>query len=101
MAKVARVVEITLKPGAHPAFDAIIRSPAAGTLAEEPGCERCDVLQPRYADGTPDLSSVLLDEVDRDAAALEAHRQNPRLAPTREAYADLVTGRTIQVCTPG
>lgn len=98
MAKVALVVEITLKEGAHAAFEAIIRDHAAGTLAEEPGCERFDVLLPRNADGTPDASRVLLYEVYADDAALKAHTQNPRLARTRAAYADLITGRTIHIC---
>lgn len=101
MARIALVVEFTLKAGAHAAFDAVIRGHAAGTLADEPGCERFDVLQPQNADGTPDLSRVLLYEVYRDDAALEAHRQNPRLLRTRDAYADLITGRTIHVCALG
>jgi quinol monooxygenase YgiN len=99
MAKVALVVEVTLKEGAHAAFDAIIRGHAAGTLAEEPGCERFDVIQPQNADGTPDLSRVMLYEVYANDAAFEAHKANPRLQRTRAAYADLITGRTIHVCT--
>lgn len=99
MAKVALIVEFTLKEGAHAAFDRIIRGHAAGTLAEEPGCERFEVLQPRKPDGSPDLSRVLLCEVYADEAAFKAHSENPRLARTRAAYADLITGRTIHVCS--
>lgn len=97
MAKVALIVEFHLKPGAHAAFDAIIRDHAAGTLADEPGCERFEVLQPKGKDG-PDLSRVLLCEVYADDAAFQAHTQNPRLARTRAAYETLIETRTIQVC---
>ncbi len=97
MAKVALIVEFKLKPGAHAAFDAIIRDHAAGTLADEPGCERFDVLQPRGKEG-PDLSRVMLCEVYADDAAFQAHTQNPRLARTRAAYEALIDGRTIHVC---
>lgn len=98
MAKVALVVEFRLKPGAHAAFHAIIRDHAAGTRADEPGCERFDVLLPTGADGTPDTSRVLLYEVYADDAAFEAHKANPRLARTRAAYAELIESRTIHVC---
>jgi quinol monooxygenase YgiN len=97
MAKVALIVEFKLKPGAHAAFDAIIRDHAAGTLADEPGCERFDVLQPKGKEG-PDLSRVMLYEVYADDAAFQAHTQNPRLARTRAAYEALIEGRSIHVC---
>ncbi len=97
MAKVALVVEFKLKPGAHAAFDAIIRDHAAGTLADEPGCERFDVLQPKGKEG-PDLSRVMLYEVYADDAAFQAHTQNPRLARTRAAYESLIEGRSIHIC---
>jgi quinol monooxygenase YgiN len=97
MSKVALIVEFKLKPGAHAAFDAIIRDHAAGTKADEPGCERFDVLQPRTKEG-PDLSRVMLYEVYADDAAFQAHTQNPRLARTRAAYEPLIEGRTIHVC---
>ncbi|MBX9751500.1 MAG: antibiotic biosynthesis monooxygenase [Roseococcus sp.] len=97
MAKIALVVEFKLKPGAHAAFDAIIRDHAAGTLADEPGCERFDVLQPK-GKGGPDDSRVMLYEVYADDAAFQAHTQNPRLARTRAAYEPLIEGRTIHIC---
>ncbi|MDB5414260.1 MAG: lsrG [Rubritepida sp.] len=97
MAKIALIVEFHLKPGAHATFDAIIRGHAIGTLADEPGCERFDVLQPKGKDG-PDLSRVMLVEVYADAAALAAHQANPRLGRTRDAYAELVVDRKIHLC---
>lgn len=97
MAKIALVVEFKLKPGAHAAFDAIIRDHAAGTLADEPGCERFDVLQPGSKEG-PDLSRVMLYEVYADDAAFKAHTLNPRLARTRAAYESLIEDRSIHIC---
>lgn len=98
MSKICLVVEFHLKPGAHAAFDAVIRDHAAGTLADEPGCERFDVLQPK-SKGEPDLSRIMLVEVYADDAALAAHTANPRLARTRAAYEDLITDRKIHLCS--
>lgn len=97
MAKIAVVVEFNLKPGTHATFDAIIRAHAAGTLQDEPGCERFEVLQPKDRNG-PDLSRVLLMEVYVDDAAFAAHQTNPRLAATRTAYQDLIVDRKIHIC---
>lgn len=97
MAKICLVVEFHIKEGAHGAFERIIREHAEGTLQDEPGCERFDVLQPKDRHG-PDLSRIMLVEVYADEAALAAHTANPRLARTREAYADLITDRRITIC---
>ncbi|WP_424811708.1 putative quinol monooxygenase [Roseococcus sp. YIM B11640] len=97
MAKIVLVVEFKLKEGAHAAFNTIMRDHAAGTLADEPGCERFDVLQPMGKEG-PDLSRVMLVEVYADDAALAAHTANPRLGRTRAAYADLIEDRKIHLC---
>jgi autoinducer 2-degrading protein len=97
MAKICLVVDFHIKEGAHGAFEKIIREHAAGTLADEPGCERFDVLQPQGKDG-PDLSRIMLVEVYADDAALAAHTANPRLGQTRTAYADLITDRKIHLC---
>lgn len=97
MPRIAVVVEFTLKPGSHAAFDAIIREHARRTLAEEPGCERFDVLQPVGRAGR-DEGRVMLCEVYRDAAAFDAHARNPRLTTVRDAYAPHLESRTLTVC---
>ena len=51
MTKVALVVNFNVKPDCMDDFLAIIRPHAAGTLAEEEGCVRFDVLT--AADGAP------------------------------------------------
>jgi quinol monooxygenase YgiN len=98
MSRLAVVVEFRLKPDALARFDAVIREHARLTLAEEPGCERFDVLRPLGQDGAPDPSRVMLVEVYRDAAAFEAHNRNPRLPGVREAYSGLVEARTLTLC---
>jgi autoinducer 2-degrading protein len=97
MAKICLVVEFHIKEGAHGVFDKIIREHAAGTLQDEAGCERFDVLQPKGKEG-PDLGRIMLVEVYADDTALAAHTANPRLARTRAAYADLITDRKIHIC---
>jgi autoinducer 2-degrading protein len=99
MARIAIVVHFRIKPGAWEKFDTLIRDHAARTLKEEPGCERFDVLQPlAAAGGDADRSRVMLYEVYRDQAALDAHTRNPRLAVVREAYAALIDGRELTIC---
>lgn len=98
MARIGIVVEFRIRPGGFTAFDGIIRAHARLTQAEEPGCERFDVLQPLGQDGKRDEGRVILCEVYRDQAALEAHTRNPRLDSVRESYAPLIEGRTITIC---
>lgn len=98
MGRVAIVVEFTLKPGQHAAFDRVIREHARLPLEEEPGCERFDVLQPVGRGGAPDHSRVLLCEVYRDQAAVDEHGRNPRLAKVRDAYAPMIVDRRLTLC---
>ena len=98
MARIGIIVEFTIKPGCWAAFDAHIRAHAAATLAEEPGCERFDVLQPLGADGAPDHSQIMLCEIYRDSAASDAHRANPRMPSVGAGSAPLLDGRKLTVC---
>jgi quinol monooxygenase YgiN len=97
MAQVALIVEFKLKAGAWEKFNGIIRAHAAGTMADEPGCEQFDVLQP-VEDGKPDHSRVMLVEVYKDPGAFDVHTKSQRLVNTRAAYADLVESRKITRC---
>lgn len=94
---IAVVVEFTLKPGQHAAFDALIREHARLTQQEEPGCVSFDVLQP-LANGAPDHSRVMLVEVYKDSAAFDAHGKNLRLAKVREAYKPMIADRKLHLC---
>ncbi len=94
MAKVSLIVEYQLKPGQRQAFEKIIRDHAEGTIEEEAGCLQFDVLM---AADDPDRAFVY--EVYADDAALEAHKQSPRMPTVRAAYADMLVDRWISVCT--
>jgi autoinducer 2-degrading protein len=98
MPKIAIHVEFRPKPGCHAAFDALIREHAKLTVAEEPGCERFEVLQPLKQDGTPDESRIMLVEVYTDQAAVKAHVANPRMPRVREAYTPLIDERILTMC---
>jgi autoinducer 2-degrading protein len=98
MPKIAIHVEFRLNPGAHAAFDTLIREHARLTQSEEPGCERFDVLQPMNQDGSKDESRIMLVEVYADRGAVKAHTQNPRMPKVREAYTPLVAERILTMC---
>jgi quinol monooxygenase YgiN len=98
MARIGIIVEFRIKPGCFAAFDAHIRDHAARTLAEEPGCERFDVLQPLTEAGAPDETRLMLCEVYRDQAAFDAHRAGPRMPSVGERSKPLLEGRVLSVC---
>ena len=72
MAKVALIVNFTVKPQHLADFLTVIRAHAAGTLADEPGCVRFDVLT--AADASP---TVILVEAYADQAAYDHYNQHP------------------------
>jgi quinol monooxygenase YgiN len=98
MTRIALLVDITLVPGREAEFDRLIRAHAAASLAEEPGCERFDVLIPKDAAGQPIQGRVILYELYRDEAALAAHRATERQARNRLALKDLIATRTLTEC---
>lgn len=93
MPRCALIVEFDLKPGTRAEAAAIIANHAKLTVAEEPGCQQFDVLQPEEDDGR-----LLLVEVYDDRAAYEEHRKNPRMPGVNAAMAPLLTGRKVTVC---
>lgn len=93
MPKTAVLVAFEVKPGRIDQFLEIIRAHAAGTLHDEPGCERFDVMTPK-----DDSNAVRLHEVYADDKAYAEHARSQRLADVRERYKDLIVGRTIAVC---
>lgn len=68
-------VDFQLKPGAMAAFRKLIDANAIASFAEEPGCQRFDVLVPRGAG-----DRVYLYEIYDDRAAFEAHLATPHFA---------------------
>jgi quinol monooxygenase YgiN len=98
MSRIALLVDITLVPGREAEFDRLIRAHAAASLAEEPGCERFDVLTPKDEAGAPIPGRVILYELYRDAEALAAHRATERQAQNRIAFRELIAARTLTEC---
>lgn len=98
MARVALIVDITLVPGREAEFDALIRAHAAASVAEEPGCERFDVLVPKDEAGQPIPGRVILYELYRDAAALAEHRATERQTRNRVIFRELIAARTMTEC---
>ena len=80
------LVELEIAPGSMGRFLDLAAEHARLTLAEEPGCLVFDVVQ-------EDATRVVLYEVYRDRAAVEAHAARPQLARFKEQTADMVSGR--------
>ena len=76
MSAVAVTVEYDVKPECREALERVVRAHAEGTLADEDGRERFDVLIPRE-----DIGKMMVYEVYRDAEALAVHNRSPPHAP--------------------
>lgn len=87
------IVEFKIKPGQMEKFLDIIKDHAAGTLADEEGCQQFHVCI-----SDDDADTVWLYEQYRNEAALDIHKASPRLARNRERYAELIDSRIIRVC---
>jgi autoinducer 2-degrading protein len=98
MSRICIVVEFTPKPGCFDAFHAHISAHAKATLAEEPGCERFDVMRVLDDKGTPDGAKIMLVEVYKDMDAVISHRANPRMPIVAEGTKPLLDGRTLTIC---
>ena len=92
MSAVAVTVEYDVKPECREALERVVRAHAEGTLADEDGCERFDVLIPRE-----DIGKMMVYEVYRDAEALAVHNRSPRMPRVREHLKDLITGKRVIV----
>ena len=83
-------VDFYLLPGALDPFIALIKENARKSLAEEPGCQRFDVLVQR---GVPD--HILLYEIYKDRAAFEAHLKSRHFAEFNAASAPYVKDKKV------
>ena len=79
----ALVVTIQIKPGHKDAFMEAMLDDARGSVQNEAGCLRFDVVQ-----DLEDPDRIHLYEVYRDDAAIEAHRQAPHYLKWRETVKD-------------
>lgn len=93
MTMVTHIVEFHVKAEHRAEFGRRVRAHAAGTLREEEGCLRFDVMEPRDEPNT-----IWLFEVYRDEAAREHHIATERLKNFRAWYAeDILESRNIVV----
>ncbi|MFN8489948.1 MAG: putative quinol monooxygenase [Caldilineaceae bacterium] len=77
------LVPIQIKEGYKEAFLEAMLEDAKGSLNNEPGCLRFDVVQ-----DASDPNRIWLYEVYVDEAAVEAHRQAPHFIKWRETVKD-------------
>jgi (4S)-4-hydroxy-5-phosphonooxypentane-2,3-dione isomerase len=86
----ALMVTIKIKAGHHDAFMDAMLSDARGSVYDEPGCLRFDILQDAREPNT-----IYLYEVYRDEAAFEAHCQAPHFLKWRETVKDWFDGDPV------
>ena len=79
----ALFVTIQIKPEHKAAFMEAMLEDARGSVTDEPGCLRFDVVE-----DAEDPNRIHLFEVYKDQAAIEAHRQAPHYLKWRETVKD-------------
>jgi quinol monooxygenase YgiN len=84
-------VEFDIHPERLAQFTSLVRINAAASLANEPGCQRFDVLLP-----TPDRATVALYEIYDDEAAFAAHLASPHFKTFAAAIQGFVRERRLQ-----
>ena len=78
------IAPIQIKEGCKDQFMEAIIEDAKGSVNDEPGCLRFDVIQ-----DAGDENRIWLYEVYRDEAAFQAHTQAPHFIKFRDATADI------------
>ena len=82
-------VQFDVKPGLLPAFLEAARLDAQGSVGNEPGCHRFDILQ------DPDVPDrVYFYEVYEDEAAFAAHRDMPHFKAYFAASEPMIAAKT-------
>ncbi len=99
MPQMSIIVAYEINPGSEEALASFLTEHARLTLHEEPGCLRFDVLKPVDDAGLPIISRLMVSEVYTDAAAIAAHRANPRMTSVRTVLEPLVKARTVTMST--
>jgi quinol monooxygenase YgiN len=89
------IVDYEINDGCEEQFETVMTEHARRTLHEEPGCLGFEVLRPVDEAGEPIAGRLMVSEVYADAAAIDAHRNNPRMAIVRKTLAPLVKTRTV------
>jgi quinol monooxygenase YgiN len=92
MAGYVIIAQFDLKPGTRDQFVEIALVDARASVANEPGCQRFDVLT---SDDKPDAAALY--EIYDDRAAFDAHLEMPHLQAFRDGIEDLVIDRDIRI----
>ena len=79
------IAPVQIKPGSRDQFVEAIIGDAIGSVNDEPGCRRFDVIQ-----DADDENRVWLYEIYDDEAAFKAHLQTPHFIKFRDATADII-----------
>ncbi|MEP7329524.1 MAG: putative quinol monooxygenase [Betaproteobacteria bacterium] len=83
-------VQFDVKPGMVPAFLDAARLDAQGSVGNEPGCHRFDILQ------DPDVSNrVYFYEVYQDEAAFAAHREMPHFKTYSATTEPMIAAKSV------
>jgi autoinducer 2-degrading protein len=88
MALFVLIADLQVKPESVAQFVPLILANANASVHLEPGCLQFDVTQ-----ATDDPTKFALYEVYADAAAFEAHGQQPHVAAFFEKAKDMIVGR--------
>ncbi len=97
MARMSIIVDYEVYDGCEEQFETVMTEHARRTLHEEPGCLGFDVLKPVDETGSPVAGRFMVSEVYADAAAIDSHRNSPRMAAVRETLAPLVKTHTATI----
>ncbi len=89
------MVRIKVKPERLDDFIAEMIGDAKGSVMNEPGCRRFDIVQ-----DVDDPTSLALCEVYNDADAIDDHRTRPHYIKWREATADWHESIEVSQCKP-
>lgn len=92
--KFAIIVTIKCKPGKGKDFMPIIMENAVAAMRDEPNCHEFRVMTSK-----DDPDTFFFYEVYTNEAALESHRQEPHYIKFRDAGADLIADRHIEMTT--
>ena len=94
MSTVVLWVELAMAAGQKASYIARAARHRETVLANEPGCERFDVVVPDEAE-----NMVMLYEVYTDEQAFETHVNTPYMAEYREDTASMIVERKLTRCT--
>lgn len=100
MSRFAIIVEFVVRSGQMAAFQELIVANASASVANEPGCQRFDVLVDQA-----DEDTIVLYEVYDDEAAFAEHSRSAHYLAFAEASLPLVQAKTVRplrvIATPG